>query len=161
MTIAVNICLAARCPSPSIDKTVAYVGDSSSKGNVKIASTVTTDSGETYTVTSIASNAFAGNKKITSVTLPSTVTTIGSGAFKNCTKLKKVTLSKKVTTIGKNAFSGDKNLKTITIKSTKLKSVGKNAFKNVPKTAVIKVPKKQKAAYTKLLRKAGFKGKIK
>ncbi len=168
----------------------------------------TTVNGVTATVTTIANNAFLGNKTVSSVTIPETVDTIGknafsnctsikkitipksvttigenafsgctnlttvniksttiskieTGAFKNCKKLTKVTVPSSITTIGKNAFSGDKNLKTITIKSTKIKSIGKNAFKNVPKKATIKVPKKKKTTYTKLLKKAGFKGKIK
>lgn len=168
----------------------------------------TTVNGVTATVTTIANNAFLGNKTVSSVTIPETVDTIGknafsnctsikkitipksvttigenafsgctnlttvniksttiskieTGAFKNCKKLTKVTVPSSITTIGKNAFSGDKNLKTITIKSTKIKSIGKNAFKNVPKKATIKVPKKKKTTYAKLLKKAGFKGKIK
>ncbi|MBR1598035.1 MAG: leucine-rich repeat domain-containing protein [Lachnospiraceae bacterium] len=187
---------------------VEYTASATSKDKkVTIPSTVEVN-GVTATVTSIADNAFSGNKTITTVTIPATVEDIGDNAFKNCTKLKTVTLPasveevgknafsgcsslttvtvkgssltkvdqgafknckklktvtlpKSVTTIGKEAFSGDKKLKTITIKSTKIKSVGKNAFKGVPKSTTIKVPKKQKKAYTKLLKKAGFKGKIK
>jgi len=120
--------------------TVTYEG--STKNNAKkvtIPSTVTID-GKKYTVTEVADNAFKGN-----------------------TKVKEVTVSKNITKIGKNAFSGCKNLKKITIKSTKLKSIGKNALKNVKKDATIKVPKKQYRKYKKMLTKknTGYKKTMK
>ncbi|MGN0152927.1 MAG: leucine-rich repeat protein, partial [Lachnospiraceae bacterium] len=63
-----------------------------------------------------------------------------------------------VTKIGKEAFSGCKNLSSITIKSTKLTSVGSNAFKGINKKAMIKVPKKQLGKYKKLFNsKSGYK----
>ncbi|MBE5872218.1 MAG: hypothetical protein E7294_13355 [Lachnospiraceae bacterium] len=91
-----------------------------------------TEGGVTYTVTAIADNACRQAKKLTGFTIPKTVTTIGAKAFYNA-----------------------KNLKKITVKSTVLKKVGKNAFKGIHKKAVIKVPKKQKKAYQKLLKKKG------
>ena len=92
--------------------------------------------GVTYQVKSIASKAFANNKK-----------------------LKTVTIGKNITTIGKSAFAGCKKLKKITIKSTKLKSgaIGKNAFKGTAKNLVVKVPRKQYRAYKKFLKKKGNK----
>lgn len=141
-------------------KEVAYAGGNTKKKKVTIPSSVTID-GATYAVTEIAADAFSGDKKLTSVTIASTVTKIGNNAFKNCTKLKKVTIPKNVQTIGKNAFSGCKKVKTITVKSKNITKIGKNAFKGVSKNSTIKVPKSKKKAYTKLLKKAGFKGKIK
>ena len=55
----------------------------------------------------------------------------------------------------------DKKLSKIIIKSKVIKKVGKNAIKKTSKKLVITVPKKQKKAYKKLIKKAGFKGKIK
>ena len=43
------------------------------------------------TVTSINGDAFRGNKKITSVNIPSTITTIGGYAFYDCSNLKELT----------------------------------------------------------------------
>lgn len=103
------------------------------------------------------------NKKAASLTIPKTVTiekisfkvtSVGAKAFRKCTSLKKITIGANVTKIGKNAFQGDKKLKTITVKSKKLTSVGKAAFKGINAKAVIKVPKAKRAAYKKL-----FKGK--
>ena len=90
---------------------------SSVKGTVTIPDTVTID-GITYKVTAIEANAFKNNKNIT-----------------------KVIIGKNVTVIGNNAFSGCKKLKTITVKTTKLKSVGKKALKGIHAKAKIKVPK--------------------
>lgn len=87
------------------------------------------------------------NQKAKKVTIPATVKIKG----------KKYT----VTAIEKNVFSGCKSLKQITVKSTKITKIGKNAFKNGNKKAVIKVPKSKKKAYKKLLKKAGYKGKVK
>ena len=62
----------------------------------------------------------------------------------------------------KNAFNNCKNLKNIVIKSTTLKSVGKNAIKGISKKAVIKAPKKQLKAYKKLFaKKTGYKKTMK
>lgn len=106
------------------------------------------------------------NKKLTSVSIPSTVkingytfkiTSIAKNAFKSNSKLEKVTIGANVTKIGANAFSDCKKLKKITIKSKKLQSVGKNAFKNIYKKAVINVPKEKKNAYKKLLKGKGQK----
>ena len=136
--------------------TVAYrqATDKSAK-KVTVPSNVVI-SGVTYKVTAIADNAFKGNKKLTLVTIPTTVVTIGKNAFGGCTALKKVVIPAGVTTIGANAFKGAKYLKKITVKSTVLKKIGKNAFKGIYKKAAVKVPKKQKKAYAKLLKKSGL-----
>ena len=118
-------------------KTVAITGADKKAAKVAIPQTIQFN-GEVFTVTSIAAN-----------------------AFKNCKNLKTVVIPKTVTTIGKNAFSGAKKLKKITIQGTAITSIGKNAFKNVNKKAVVKVPKSKKKAYKKLLKKAGYKGKVK
>lgn len=110
---------------------VSYIKTSSTAASVTIPATVKI-SGITYKVTSIASNAFKGNKR-----------------------LSKITIGKNITSIEKNAFRGCKNLKTVTIKSKKLKSVGKNAFKGIKSNAKIKVPSKKQKAYIKLLKGKG------
>lgn len=113
-------------------KTVSYQKDKkiSTKKTVSVPATVKVN-GETYKVTTVAKNAFANAKKLTSVTVGKNITKIGDTAFKGCGKLT-----------------------TITIKSTKLTSVGKNVLKGTSKKLVIKVPASKVAAYKKL-----FKGK--
>lgn len=68
-----------------------------------------------------------------------------------------------VTAIADDAFNSDysSKIKTITIKSTKITKMGKNAFAGLKKSTVIKVPKKMQKKYTTMLKKSGFKGKIK
>ena len=118
--------------------TVVYQGSTKKNKKVKVPKTVKIK-GTTYTVTEIAEDAFKGNTKMTSVTIP-----------------------EGVTKIGKNAFNGCKNLKTITIESTKLKTVGKDAIKGINKKATIKVPKKQLSKYKKLFKsKTGYKKSMK
>lgn len=152
--------------------------------SVTIPSTVTIE-GKDYKVTQIADNAFAGNSKLTKVTIKSGITKIGKNAFKDCKKLRSVSIPSTVTEIGSNAFSGCsslskvtipakvkkigskafyncKKLKTVTIKSTVLKSVGSKAFTGTHKNLTVKVPKAKKNAYTKLLKKKiPAKGKVK
>lgn len=111
------------------------------------------------------------NSKKTSLTIPATikidgqtykVTEIASKTFKNSKTLKSVTIGKNVKKIGKEAFSGCKKLNKITIKSTVLKSVGKNAIKGIKKDANIKVPKKQYSKYKTLFKsKTGYKKTMK
>ena len=144
------------------DRVEFYKVDNKATSKIIIPSTVSMD-GVKFKVTDISDNAFNGCKKLKSVTIGKSVTTIGNKAFSKCTSLKKITIPTSVTKIGKKAFYGCKKLKTITIKSKKLnsKSVGAQAFKGIHKKAVIKVPKKQKKAYTKWLRKKGITKKMK
>lgn len=118
-------------------KTVSFYKGKADAKNVSVPKTVKIQ-GKTYKVTAIAANAFKDNKKLASVTVGANVTTIGSKAFYGC-----------------------KNLKRITVKSTKLKSVGKNALKGIHKKAVIKVPKSKLAKYKKLFRNRGQKKTVK
>ena len=100
------------------------------------------------------------NAKATKVTIPATVkiggktfkvTAIAAGALKNKKKLTAVTIGKNVTTIGANAFFGCRKLGTITIQSTKLRSVGKNAYKGIKEAVKIKVPKTKENRVVKLM----------
>jgi len=80
-------------------------GDDQYSGDVAIPETVSYE-GQTYTVTAVGTDAFAGNTELTSVTVPSTVTTICSGAFSGCTSLANVTLGGSVEVIAPDAFAG-------------------------------------------------------
>ena len=112
-------------------KTVSFYKGKADAKNVSVPKTVKIQ-GKTYKVTAISANAFKDNKKLASVTVGSNVIMIGSKAFYGC-----------------------KNLKKITVKSVKLKSIGKNALKGVHKKAVVKVPKSKLAKYKKLFRNSG------
>ena len=144
-------------------KTLAFYKVNNKKTTKVVIPATVTISGIKYKVTAISDNACSGCKKIKSVTIGKYVTTIENKAFFKCTWLKKITIPASVKKIGKKAFYGCKKLKTITIKTKKLKSksVGTQAFKGIYKKAVVKVPKKQKKAYQKWLRKKGITKKMK
>ena len=90
------------------------------------------------------------------------MTKIEASAFYKCKALTKTTIPGKVTSIGNAAFDGCSKLKTITIKSDKLKKIGKNAFVRIKKGASIKVPKSKYKKYTKMFKKAkAYDGKTK
>ena len=98
--------------------------------NVVIVDTVKAN-GKTYKVTSIAKNAFKGNKKIKSVIVGKNVKKINSNAFCKCKNLKKITLK------NKNIIFGN------------------SCFKNISKKAIFKVPANKKNTYRKQLIKKG------
>ena len=123
----------------------------------KFCITASTSSKKTVAVTKFTDN------KSSKMTIPSTiqiegytykVTEISANAFQNNKKLTQVTISKYIHTIGTNSFSGCKNIANVSIKSTVLKKIGNNAFKNIKKNAKITVPEKQYSAYKKLLKNA-------
>ena len=144
-------------------KTVAYKAPAERSGewSISIPDSVKIED-ITYKVTGISDNAFFGNTRLSEVIVGKNVTTIGKNAFSGCGRLWKVTMGKNVTTIGSNAFSGCKKLRRLHIKSSKLKSVGKNALKGAYKNLIIKVPKKKINKYKKLFKKkTGYNKKMK
>ncbi len=112
-------------------------------------------------VKTIGVSAFEGCKKLITLTIGGKVTKIGNKAFKGCKALKSITIPSKVTTIGQEVFRNCSKLEKITIKSTKLKSVGKNAFKGIKSNATIKVNAKKLSEYKKLLKGKGQGSKVK
>lgn len=95
---------------------------------VIVPSEVTTD-GKTYSVTSIANNAFKDETSITYVILPSTITSIGDYAFYGASGLISIDInSSNLKTIGIYAFA-DTSLTSIKLPIANLTSVGAYAFK--------------------------------
>lgn len=136
-------------------KTVIYMGTKNKKVSaVKVPEEIKINK-KKYKVTSVSANAFKNNKKVKTVTIGQNVKGIGKNAFRGCKNLKKVTIGKNVTTIGNYAFYGCKKLNLIEIRSSKLKKVGKAAFKNIAKRPTARVPKGKIESYKKL-----FKGKM-
>lgn len=127
--------------------------------SLKVPKTVKVN-GVTFKVTAIAANAFKGNKKLTTVTIPESVKSIGDGAFMNCVKLKIITLPKNVASIGKNAFKGCKNLKNIIMKYSGIPKFGTNAFLNVPSGCRLKSSKAKVEKFVKAAKNASYKGKF-
>lgn len=103
-------------------------------------------------VKKIDNSAFLGCKALKSFTA-NKVTNIGASAFSGCVKLASASFaSTMLTKIDAKAFNGCKALKTLSFKTTKLTAakVGANAFKNMPKKATVKVPKKKVKAYQQI-----------
>ncbi len=96
------------------------------QATVAVPATVTINN-ITYKVTSISDTAFAGNKKLTSVTIGDNVTGFSAKTFKGCTNLKTLNTGNGVTSIPANAFKNFKKLATVKM-GTGVKTIGKNAF---------------------------------
>ncbi|MBP5582785.1 MAG: leucine-rich repeat domain-containing protein [Bacteroidales bacterium] len=94
--------------------TVTYSRGAVYSGNVTIPSSVTYN-GNSYSVTSIGSEAFDHCSGLTSVTIPNSVTSIGIYAFHGCRGLTSITIPNRVTSIGSEAFSGCIGLTSLTI----------------------------------------------
>lgn len=165
-TYTCRICHAVR--EVTIDKLTPSVkkGQTATVNNLKYKVTKTGESGAAEVI--LTANT---NKKAASVKIPNTVTinqvtckvvSVKAKAFYQNRKLKKVILGKNITVIKNKAFYGCKKLKTITIKSKKLKRVGKNAIRGISPKAKIKVPKAKVKKYKKLFTaKTGFRKTMK
>ena len=110
----------------------------------------------------IPRSAFWGCEKLRSINLPKNLEIIEEDAFLG-TAIKQITIPSKVKEIGWYSFAGCGKLKKITIKSKKIKSIGKGAFSNIHAKAVFDVPNKSITKYKNLLVKSkSFKnGKVK
>lgn len=101
------------------------------------------------TVTAIGNNAFDGNEKITSVTIPGTVKEIRQYAFRGCKNLKKITLQEGVESIGYYAFSGCTNLTEVNLPTT-LNYIENLAFRSCVNLEQIVIPENSKGQETKI-----------
>ena len=115
--------------------------------------------GYSFKVTAIGSKAFYKNKKLKKVTVGNYVAKIGASAFAANGKLTAVTLGTGITTIDSKAFYKDAKLKTVNIKSKKLKTVKRQAFKGIAGKAKVSVPKNKAKSYKKIFKKAGLPAK--
>ncbi|WP_026524066.1 MULTISPECIES: BspA family leucine-rich repeat surface protein [unclassified Butyrivibrio] len=105
------------------------------------------DSGITYQiigdkkvmVTSITAKGSVKLGKVTHNGAEYSVCAIADNACKGNTRIKKLTITSKLESVGKNAFKGCKKLSKITISCNKKLNVGKGAFKKLKKGATIKV----------------------
>ena len=98
-------------------------------GNVSIPASVTYG-GNTYSVTSIRTEAFYGCSSLTGITIPKGVTSIGDWAFQDCSSLTSVMIPEGVTSIGRAAFYGC-SLTSVTIPES-VTVIGMDAFGNTP-----------------------------
>lgn len=92
-----------------------------------------------YQVIRIGEHAFAYNKSLNSVSIPSSVTTISNFAFQGCKSLTSIKLSDSVTTIEEKSFSDCTALTTIDFPLS-LTSIGTGAFTNCTGLTTITIP---------------------
>ncbi len=88
------------------------------------------------------------------------VTRFSKDVFKNAKKTKEIVIGKNITVIPEKAFQKCKSLKKLEIKSKNITKIGKYAFDDLKKKAVITLPKKCRKEYTKLLKRQKTKAKI-
>ena len=82
-------------------KTAEITAYGNTTGTVTIPSQI-----DSFTIVSVAKEAFYGCSDMLEIYIPNTVTSIGDSAFANCTGLLEVVIPPSVTSIGSNAFSG-------------------------------------------------------
>ncbi|BBF44860.1 L-fuconate dehydratase [Lachnospiraceae bacterium KM106-2] len=134
------------------NKVVSCTGTTNkSMKKIKIANNITYK-GITYKVTSVGKNAFKGNSKVISVSIPNKVKTLNDFAFYGMKNLSKVTIGNGLTKIGKHVFCHAKKNCVIVISSSKLKTVG-SPQNHYAVPMIIKVPKNKVKAYKKLFMK--------
>lgn len=109
-------------------KTASVSGCDYWAGSAKIPSTITYE-GVTYTVTSVAANAFYQHNYVAAVQLPSTITSIGQYAFSGCKKLTSVNIPDAVKVIEKGTFYNSENLTSVSI-GANLTTIKESAFYN-------------------------------
>ena len=155
---------------------VSVTGKGNYQGTLDLKYSIFLKKGNTYTVSGLKYKVTATgkvsvvgitNRNRTSITIKNTVsiggkkfkiTAIGAKAFKNCKKLKNVKVGTNVTSIGASAFVGNVKLTKVVIQSKKIKTIGKNAWKNANRKMVFYIPKSCEKIYKKLLSsKAGVK----
>ena len=128
--------------------TITKVGNSALLGNETVK-TLTVPG----TVTVIGKKAFKNMSVLKKATIGKKVKKIKASAFAGNKKMTKVTIkSNKLNTIATKAFNSDKKLKTISFKGKKISTIGKKAFAGIKKTATIKVTATKKK-FTKVKKK--------
>ena len=107
-------------------KEVSFAGIRSTKTKKVVIPKTVKIGGKTFKVTSVAKKALYKKSKVTSVTIGANVKTIGASAFAGCKKLSTITIKSNVLKIaGKNAFKGIKATAKIKVPSKKLKAYKK------------------------------------
>lgn len=107
------------------DSTAEVTKENCVEGSVTIPSKVVID-GKTYSVVSIADNAFKNCKGLTNITIPSSVVKIGTDAFAN-SGLTTIELPSSITSIGFGLFLACSDLVSVKIPSS-VESIGESAF---------------------------------
>ncbi len=129
---------------------------------VLVPVTRVTVSGVTYRITNSKTRtaaAVSASKTLKTVVIPATVridgktykvTVVGKNAFAGCKNLKNLTLGANITAVRDGAFKDSTQIEQLYIKSTKIKTVGYDAFSTNNKS-VAYVPDKKNRDYKRLM----------
>jgi hypothetical protein len=96
--------------------------------------------GNTYRVSEIKSEAFAGCEELTSISIPNSVIRIGVGAFRDCSKLASVDIPESIAQLPKETFKGCSSLTSVVLPEGMTK-VGAFAFLGCYNLANVTIPK--------------------
>ncbi|MBR4213898.1 MAG: leucine-rich repeat domain-containing protein [Bacteroidales bacterium] len=107
-------------------------------GYLTIPKTIT-ESGQEYTITSIADNAFEQQTQLKEVTILADITSIGDYAFSGCTELENISLPNSLISIGNGAFYECKTIEHISLPAN-LTEIGESAFENCEKLKSLTIP---------------------
>ena len=116
------------------NNTIIIVGYSGTDEVLTIPDTI-----DSYTVTEIASDAFADNKTLKKVYLPDTVTIIDYNAFRNCFDLEYIKLPQGLTHIKERAFENCRKLNIQSLPEN-LEYIGDNAFRDCEAITSLHIP---------------------
>ena len=124
------------------DSTAEVTKENCVEGSVTIPSKVVID-GKTYSVVSIADEAFKNCKGLTNITIPSSVVKIGTRAFQG-SGLTTIELPSSITSIDHTVFSGCSDLVSVKIPSS-VESIGESAFLNCTSLTNLELPSSVKS----------------
>ncbi len=127
--------------SVNIPNSVGSYGDELDQGYVFEGCTSLTSVNLPNSVGHIPDGLFKGCTSLTSVNIPNSVKRISNDAFGGCTSLTSVTIPDAVEYLGNYSFDGCTSLTTIYALPTTPPECGSDPFRNVPKTAVVYIPK--------------------
>ncbi len=129
-----NVTIPSKAFNGDVSYTVTKIDYEAFMGNTKLKTVTIPDSVEKIYV-----DAFADCTSLTSVTIPNSVTLIEKRVFKNCTSLSGITLPNGITDIHGSAFSNCTSLTSIAIPNG-VTSIGISAFQGCRSLSSITLP---------------------
>lgn len=108
-------------PEGNRNGTISVRGNNSMITSITIPNTVTDNSGNVYSVTTIGSRAFADYEDLQNVTIPENVTEIRNNAFLDCSRLKTIKILSTDLTVYNSAFKGISKRAVFYVRNEKIK----------------------------------------
>ena len=128
----------ARSTNAAEPDTVSVDGYIGGEVNIDIASSIVYNN-KKYIVKKIKDSAFRGDKRITTLHIPSSIDTVGADAFNDCTALVNITIDEGVLCLDKQAFYGCKSAENISM-GEGLRSIGNRCFTKCEKMTSFVLP---------------------